>query len=101
MKEIERGLKDISDRVYFGSGEYLPIVGTMRMSYGRLIQLLKARRVKRIYLMADGQIAIVEVGLFPAMCHIELCSCLSYKCCCCQLKEWCASSLCHLHLVPA
>ncbi|CAD7700913.1 unnamed protein product [Ostreobium quekettii] len=61
LKDIKKNVKELSDRVYFGSGEYLPIVGTMRMSYGRLIQLLKDKRVKRIFLMADGQVAIVEV----------------------------------------
>ncbi|GMH32625.1 hypothetical protein BSKO_00459 [Bryopsis sp. KO-2023] len=61
LKDIKKTFKDFYDRVYFGSGEFLPIVGTMRMSYGRLIQLLQEKKVKRIYLMADGQVAIVEV----------------------------------------
>ena len=46
-----------------GSGEYLPMIGTLKISYARLIQLLLQKRVKRVYLLADGQVAIVEASI--------------------------------------
>eukprot|EP00210_Caulerpa_lentillifera_P009379 g8941.t1 len=59
--EVLKKLKETRDRIYFGSGDYLPLIGTLQMSYARLIQLLLQKKVKRVYLLADGQIAIVEV----------------------------------------
>lgn len=56
-------LKETRDRIYFGSGDYLPLIGTLQISYARLIQLLLQKKVKRVYLLADGQVAIVEVNL--------------------------------------
>ena len=41
------------------------MIGTLKISYGRLIQLLMQKRVKRVYLLADGQVAIVEASKHP------------------------------------
>jgi len=61
FSDVIKNITQLRDRIYFGSGEYLPIIGTLKISYARLIQLLLKKRVKRVYLMADGQVAIVEV----------------------------------------
>ena len=40
------------------------LAGSQQISYARLLQLLGERRVKRITMLADGKVAIVEVPLF-------------------------------------
>lgn len=39
------------------------------MSYARLIQLLGEKKIKRIFIMADGQVAIIEVCLCLCSVH--------------------------------
>lgn len=47
------------DRVNYG--DVLPPVGSVRMSYARFLDLLQQKRVKRITVLGDGAVAIVEV----------------------------------------
>lgn len=42
------------------------------MSYARLIQLLEEKKIKRIFIMADGQVAIVEVCFDPFRVALSL-----------------------------
>ena len=39
-----------------------PPTGSQQISFARLLQLLQDRRVKRITMLADGKVAIVEVS---------------------------------------
>ena len=52
-------VKAVRDRIYYG--DLLPPVGSQQLSYARFMQLLTMKQVKRVTLMADGQIALVEV----------------------------------------
>jgi len=51
--------KDLYDRVYYG--DVLPPVGSVRMSYARFLDLMHSKQVKRITVLGDGAVAIVEV----------------------------------------
>lgn len=42
------------------------------MSYARLLQLLDEKKIKRIFIMGDGQVAIVEVCIVTFRL-VELC----------------------------
>lgn len=43
------------------AGDVLPPVGSVRMSYARFLDLMNQRRVKRVSILGDGAVAIVEV----------------------------------------
>lgn len=47
------------------AGETLPLQGVFdgHLSYARFIDLLEQKRVKRIYLLGDGRMAVAEVGM--------------------------------------
>ena len=59
LKNLQNQYKALRDRVYYGDA--LPPVGSQQLSYARFMELLADKRVKRIMLLADGQIALVEV----------------------------------------
>lgn len=59
LKDIKKSFQEFSDKVYYG--ETLPPVGSLSLSYAKFLDLMEARQVKRITLMADGKIALVEV----------------------------------------
>ena len=59
LEELKKQFKEFRDRVYYG--DVLPPVGSQQISFARFMELLAEKRVKRILLMADGQIALVEV----------------------------------------
>ena len=61
LKDIKKTFRNFSDRVYYG--ETLPPVGSLSLSYAKFLDLLEARQVKRITLLAEGRIALVEVPL--------------------------------------
>ena len=46
-------------QVYYG--DILPPVGSQQISYARFMDLVHRKRVKRIVLMSDGKVAMVEV----------------------------------------
>jgi hypothetical protein len=50
----------LQDRIFYD--DILPPTGSQQISFARLLQLLQDRRVKRITMLADGKVAIVEVG---------------------------------------
>jgi hypothetical protein len=53
-------LVNLQDRIFYD--DILPPTGSQQISFARLLQLLQDRRVKRITLLADGKVAIVEVS---------------------------------------
>lgn len=61
LEKLQKQYKALRDRVYYGDA--LPPVGSQQLSYARFMELLADKRVKRIMLLADGQIALVEVRL--------------------------------------
>lgn len=61
LEALQKQYKALRDRVYYGDA--LPPVGSQQLSYARFMELLADKRVKRIMLLADGQIALVEVRL--------------------------------------
>ena len=65
LKNVKQTFQDFSDKIYYG--ETLPPVGSLTLSYAKFLDLLEARQVKRITLMADGKVALVEV---PCNCRI-------------------------------
>lgn len=66
LKNIKKTFQDFSDKIYYG--ETLPPVGSLTLSYSKFLDLLEARQVKRITLLADGKVALVEV---PCMRHLQ------------------------------
>lgn len=70
LKEVKAALRRFYDRVYYG--DILPPVGSKHMSYARFVELLYKKRIKRIYLLSDGQVALLEVGVRVfAACHTD------------------------------
>ena len=67
LKDIKKTFQDFSDKIYYG--ETLPPVGSLTLSYSKFLDLLEARQVKRITLMADGKVALVEVPCMHLNCH--------------------------------
>lgn len=59
LQDIKKTFQQFADKVNYG--ETLPPVGSLSLSYAKFLDLLEARQVKRITLMADGKIALVEV----------------------------------------
>lgn len=71
LGNIQKSFQDFKDRIYYG--ETLPPVGSLSLSYSRFLELLAERRVKRIIIMADGKIAMVEVMVLPCCAYFVLC----------------------------
>lgn len=67
LKNFKKTFQDFSDKIYYG--ETLPPVGSLTLSYSKFLDLLEARQVKRITLMADGKVALVEVARMHINCH--------------------------------
>ena len=61
MKDLKKTFQSFSDKIYYG--EVLPPVGSLSLSYSKFLDLLEARQVKRITILADGKVALVEVSL--------------------------------------
>ena len=59
-KQIGQAWRRLQDTVQFA--EILPPIGSQQLSYARFLELLNARRVKRVILMSDATCALVEVG---------------------------------------
>ncbi len=56
---IKAMYKSLRDKVYYG--DILPPVGSQQISYARFMDLLHDKRIKRIILLSDGKVAMVEV----------------------------------------
>uniref|UniRef100_A0A1D2AAW6 AAA+ ATPase domain-containing protein n=1 Tax=Auxenochlorella protothecoides TaxID=3075 RepID=A0A1D2AAW6_AUXPR len=54
-------LQAVYDRIYYG--DVIPPVGAYRISYARMLELLSKKRVKRIIMMADGRLALIEASV--------------------------------------
>ncbi len=69
LKDLKKSFQSFSDKIYYG--EVLPPVGSLSLSYAKFLDLLDARQVKRITILADGKVALVEVriilNLYEAM----------------------------------
>ena len=61
LKDLKKAFQSFSDKIYYG--EVLPPVGSLSLSYSKFLELLEARQVKRITILADGKVALVEVNL--------------------------------------
>eukprot|EP01025_Chloroclados_australasicus_P034264 TRINITY_DN3506_c0_g1_i3.p1 TRINITY_DN3506_c0_g1~~TRINITY_DN3506_c0_g1_i3.p1 ORF type:complete len:377 (-),score=34.06 TRINITY_DN3506_c0_g1_i3:8-1138(-) len=59
LTSLRSSFRKIYDKVYFG--DMLPPVGSLRLSYSRFMQLMHDRMVKRVYIMGEGRMALVEV----------------------------------------
>lgn len=59
LKDVKRQWKKWQDKVFYD--DILPPTGSQQISYARLMMLLTERKVKRIIMLADGKVAIVEV----------------------------------------
>lgn len=57
--DVPSKLKAFYDKVQYG--DVMPPVGSQQLSYAKMMQLLRDRRVKRITIIGDGQLAMVEV----------------------------------------
>ena len=51
--------KKISSKIYYE--DVVPNVGSLEMSYAKFLDLLEQRLVRRIHILADGNVAVVEV----------------------------------------
>ncbi len=60
LKDLKKTFQSFSDKIYYG--EVLPPVGSLSLSYSKFLDLLEARQVKRITILADGKVALVEVN---------------------------------------
>ena len=74
---IQEGFQNFKDRIYYG--ETLPPVGSLSLSYARFLELLAERRIKRIIIMSDGKIAMVEVAQ-QTLCLTISCTHTVVKC---------------------
>lgn len=61
LKDIKKTFQSFSDKIYYG--EVLPPVGSLSLSYSKFLDLMDARHVKRITILAEGRVALVEVKL--------------------------------------
>lgn len=68
LKNIKKTFQEFSDKIYYG--ETLPPVGSLTLSYSKFLDLLEARQVKRITLLADGKVALVEVLSLHPTCRV-------------------------------
>lgn len=59
LTDLTKQARKLYDKIYYG--DVLPPVGAAKISYAKLLQLLSEKKVKRLYLMADGRYALVEV----------------------------------------
>ena len=61
IQDVKRQFKKLQDRIFYD--DILPPTGSQQISYARLIMLLGEKRVKRITLLSDGKVAIVEASI--------------------------------------
>lgn len=59
VADVKRLWHKLNDRIFYD--DILPPTGSQQISFARLLQLLADRRVKRITMLSDGKVAIVEV----------------------------------------
>lgn len=57
--KLKKQFNSVKDRVYYG--DILPPVGSQQLSYARFMDLMHDKMVKRVILLSDGKIAMVEI----------------------------------------
>ena len=75
-KKASKQLMQFQDKANYQ--EHLPPIGSPHMSYAWMLKMLSERLVKRVILLGDGKVAIVEVGSALSQ------SCFCWGSCCCQ-----------------
>ncbi len=58
-KKVTAAFKSLKDKIYYG--DILPPVGSQQISYARFMDLMHDKRIKRVILLGDAKIAMVEV----------------------------------------
>ncbi len=56
---LKKHFNSIKDRIYYG--DILPPVGSQQLSYARFMDLMHDKRIKRVILLSDGKVAMVEL----------------------------------------
>ena len=57
--KLKKQFNVVKDRVYYG--DILPPVGSQQLSYARFMDLMHDKRIKRVILLSDGKVAMVEL----------------------------------------
>ena len=57
--KAKKQFNSIKDRVYYG--DILPPVGSQELSYARFMDMIHDKLVKRVIILADGKVAMVEL----------------------------------------
>ena len=57
--KAKKQFNSVKDRIYYG--DILPPVGSQELSYARFMDFMHDKRVKRVIILADGKVAMVEV----------------------------------------
>ena len=57
--KLKKQFTSVKDRVYYG--DILPPVGSQQLSYARFMDLMHDKRIKRVILLSDGKVAMVEL----------------------------------------
>ena len=57
--KLKKQFNSVKDRIYYG--DILPPVGSQQLSYARFMDLMHDKKVKRVILLSDGKIAMVEI----------------------------------------
>lgn len=73
VADVKRLWHKLNDRIFYD--DILPPTGSQQISFARLLQLLADRRVKRITMLSDGKVAIVEVTCIVDFLSLALCLC--------------------------
>ncbi len=57
--KVKKQFNSVKDRIYYG--DILPPVGSQQLSYARFMDLMHDKKVKRVILLSDGKVAMVEI----------------------------------------
>ena len=57
--KLKKQFNSVKDRIYYG--DILPPVGSQQLSYARFMDLMHDKKVKRVILLSDGKVAMVEI----------------------------------------
>ena len=57
--KVKKQFNSVKDKIYYG--DILPPVGSQQLSYARFMDLMHDKRIKRVILLSDGKVAMVEI----------------------------------------
>ena len=57
--KLKKQFNSVKDRIYYG--DILPPVGSQQLSYARFMDLMHDKKVKRVIMLSDGKVAMVEI----------------------------------------